>query len=438
MGKNIIVLGAQWGDEGKGKIVDLLTSQAAAVIRFQGGHNAGHTLYTAQGKKIVLRLVPSGIIREGVLCFIGNGVVFSPQAFLTEMDELISHGITVSERLKISPACSLLLPYHVALDNARESGPSAVGTTRRGIGPAYEDKVARRGLRVVDLLHPQQLAEKLMRLAEYHNFILTQYYHQEPIDPQNVLADLLVMAKRIAPMVADVNRILYDLRNRGENLIFEGAQGAMLDIDLGTYPFVTSSNTTAGAAATGTGFGPRYFDEVLGVAKAYITRVGAGPFPTELTNDIGAHIAKKGNEFGSVTGRPRRCGWFDVPLMRQTVLANSLSGVILTKLDILDELETIKICTGYRYQDQIFHITPSDPQILAECQPIYQDFPGWKASTHGITHYDDLPLAARHYLTELERLIEVKIVMLSTGPNREQIISIESPFYLSPCERGEF
>jgi len=425
MGKNIIVLGAQWGDEGKGKIVDLLTIQAGAVIRFQGGHNAGHTLYTPKGKKIVLRLVPSGIIHDKVQCLIGNGVVFSPEAFLAEINELQMHGISIDDRIKISPACSLLLPYHVALDNARESGAKAIGTTRRGIGPAYEDKVARRGLRVMDLKHPESLKEKLFELAEYHNFVLTQYYHQAPIDALKVFDELLSMAPKITPMITDINRVLYDLHRRGENLIFEGAQGVLLDIDLGTYPFVTSSNTTAGAAATGTGFGPRYFDEIIGVAKAYVTRVGAGPFPTELTDEIGKKIAERGHEFGSVTGRPRRCGWFDAVLMRQVVLANSLSGMVFTKLDIFDELETIKICTGYRYQKEVFNIPPSDLQILAECEPIFEQMPGWQSSTYGLTDYQSLPIEARNYISRIAELIEIPIVILSTGPERDQIIPLK-------------
>jgi adenylosuccinate synthase len=428
MGKSIVILGAQWGDEGKGKIVDLLTNNAAAVIRFQGGHNAGHTLYTATGQKIVLRLVPSGIMRPHVQCMIGNGMVFSPEAFLSEIDELTLKGIAAIERLKISPACSLLLPYHVALDNARESSAWAIGTTRRGIGPAYEDKVARRGLRVVDLLHPERLAEKLTPLADYHNFVLTKYYQQPPIDRQKVLDDLCAMAPRIAPMVADINQLLYDLRRRGETIIFEGAQGVLLDIDLGTYPFVTSSNTTAGAAATGTGFGPRYFDEVLGVAKAYVTRVGAGPFPTELTDEIGGQLAKRGQEFGSVTGRPRRCGWFDAALMRQIVLANSFSGIVLTKLDILDELETIKICTAYRFRDQILSMPPTDPQLLAECQPVYEEMAGWRSSTAGVTDYEKLPSAARDYIARIEGLMGIPVVILSTGPGREQIIILKDIF----------
>jgi adenylosuccinate synthase len=428
MGKNIVVLGAQWGDEGKGKIVDLLTRHAAAVIRFQGGHNAGHTLYTPQGQKVVLRLVPSGIIREHVQCMIGNGVVFSPAAFLAEIGELEAQGIPVAERLKISPACSLLLPYHVALDNARESTSAAIGTTRRGIGPAYEDKVARRGLRVVDLLHPQRLREKMLPLADYHNFVLTQYYHQPAIDPQKVIDDLLEQSARIVPMIADINPLLYDLRRRGETLIFEGAQGVLLDVDLGTYPFVTSSNTTAGAAATGSGFGPRYFDEVLGVAKAYVTRVGSGPFPTELTDDIGSHIAKQGQEFGSVTGRPRRCGWFDAALMRQVVMANSFSGIVLTKLDILDQLETIKICTSYRYNGNILTMPSTDPEALANCQPVYEEFPGWKSATRGATDYTQLPVLAQKYIARIEELIGVPVVMLSTGPEREQIIILKDIF----------
>ncbi len=423
MGKKIIVMGAQWGDEGKGKIVDLLTRHSAAVIRFQGGHNAGHTLYDAEGKKIVLRLVPSGIMRDNVLCILGNGVVFSPQAFVEEMTDLEQKGIPVLDRLKISSSCSLLLPYHVALDQARESGTAAIGTTRRGIGPAYEDKVARRGLRVIDLLYPEQLAEKLSHLAQYHNFILTNYYGQTAIAAERVLEDLLHLAPKILPMITDIRPLLYDLHHRGENIIFEGAQGALLDIDLGTYPFVTSSNTTAGAAATGTGFGPCYFDEVLGVAKAYVTRVGAGPFPTELTEAIGEHIAQRGHEFGSVTGRRRRCGWFDAALMRQVVMANSFTGMVLTKLDILDEIETIKVCTAYRYRGNLLNLAPADPHVLSKCEPVYEELPGWLSPTYGVTEFNQLPSAAKDYITRLEKLMEVPVKLLSTGPKRDQIIT---------------
>ncbi len=424
MGKNIIILGAQWGDEGKGKIVDLLTTHAAAVIRFQGGHNAGHTLYNAQGKKIVLRLVPSGIIHDNILCLLGNGVVLSPEAFLTEIDELQALGIHIGDRLKISPACSLLLPYHVALDQMRESGPAAIGTTRRGIGPAYEDKVARRGLRVADLLHLQQLEEKLFALADYHNFVLTKYYQQPAIDPKKVLADLTSKAARITPMVEDINLILYELNRQGKTLIFEGAQGVLLDIDLGTYPYVTSSNTTAGAAATGTGFGPRYFDEILGVAKAYVTRVGAGPFPTELKDETGQAIAERGQEFGSNTGRPRRCGWFDAVLMRQVIMANSFSGLVLTKLDILDTFPKIKICTGYRYQGKTFEVAPSDLNVLAQCEPVYEEMPGWQTDTRGMTDLQNLPQAAKDYVARISDLTGIPVVMLSTGPERDQIIQL--------------
>jgi adenylosuccinate synthase len=428
MGKSIVVLGAQWGDEGKGKIIDLLTDRAAAVIRFQGGHNAGHTLYTEEGKKIVLRLVPSGIMRAGVACFIGNGVVFSPDAFLNEVSELASNGITIEGRLKISPACSLLLPYHVAIDEAREMsrGANAIGTTKRGIGPAYEDKVARRGVRIVDLFSPETLREKLEYLADYHNFFLTQYFHLPAIPVTQVYDSLLSMAPNITPLVEDIALLLKKFHDRGENLIFEGAQGALLDIDFGTYPYVTSSNTTAGAAATGSGFGPLHLNEVYGVCKTYVTRVGGGPFPTELKDEIGEYIAKQGNEFGSVTRRPRRCGWFDVVQMRQSAMINSLSGLILTKLDVLDDLKEVLICTGYRYQNQILDYPPFDTKILSECEPVYEVMAGWQSKTEGITHYEALPLRAREYLAKLESLVGLPISLISTGPNRHDIIKLRN------------
>ncbi len=429
MGKSIVIVGAQWGDEGKGKIVDLLTEHVHAVIRFQGGHNAGHTLYV-NGRKVVLRLIPSGIMHPKVQCLIGNGVVLSPEAFLKEVAELTSEGISVTDRLKVSPSCSLLLPYHVAIDQAREEarGAAAIGTTGRGIGPAYEDKVARRGLRLVDLLHPQTLANHLSEIAEYHNFILTQYYHREPISDQKVLDSLLAMAPKIIPLLADVSKLLCEYWQRGDSLIFEGAQGFSLDIDLGTYPFVTSSNTTAGGVATGTGFGPRYIDHVFGICKAYVTRVGAGPFLTELKNEVGRHIAERGQEYGSNTGRPRRCGWFDSVQLRQAVFANSLSGIVLTKLDILDELDTVRICTSYRYKNQVLDVPPFDPQILADCQPIYEDFPGWRTNTFGITEYKKLPLLAKNYIARIEALTGVPVVILSTGPKREQTIILQDIF----------
>ncbi len=430
MGKSIVVLGAQWGDEGKGKIIDLLTDRASAVIRFQGGHNAGHTLYNDKGQKIVLRLVPSGIMHEGVACFIGNGVVFSPEAFLKEIAELLQHGISINGRIKISPACSLLLPYHIAIDEAREAsrGAKAIGTTKRGIGPAYEDKVARRGIRIVDLFYPDNLRDKLEHLADYHNFFLTQYFHQPAIPMAQVFDSLLSMSHQIKPLVEDISFLLKNLHDSGENIIFEGAQGALLDIDLGTYPFVTSSNTTAGAASTGTGFGPLYLNEVLGVCKAYVTRVGGGPFPTELKDDIGAHIAKRGHEVGANTGRPRRCGWFDAVQMRQAALANSLSSLIITKLDVLDDLEEILICTGYKYQNQILDFPPFDIQVLAECEPIYETLPGWLTKTEGITHYEVLPLRAKAFIAKIEALVGVPISMISTGPNRHDVIKLRDIF----------
>ncbi len=429
MSKNIVVLGTQWGDEGKGKIVDLLTDRVAAVVRFQGGHNAGHTLII-EGKTTILRLIPSGILREGVLSLIGNGVVFSPEAFLSEVMELEARGVPVQERLRISPACSLLLPYHVALDKAREAalGQQKIGTTGRGIGPAYEDKVARRGLRLVDLLHPKLMAEKLIKLAEYHNFQLEQYYHQPAIPVTEVLDLLNQAAEKITPLLSDVTELLTQFRRQGKNILFEGAQGAMLDVDMGTYPFVTSSNTSAGAASTGSGFGPCYLDGVLGITKAYTTRVGSGPFPTELQDEVGQHIAERGKEFGSVTGRPRRCGWFDLLVMKRSIEINSLSSIALLKSDVLDELDVIKICTAYRYRDQTLTSLPFDPEILKECQPIYEEVPGWKCKTFGMTDYETLPKALLKYIARLEELCGIPITLISTGPERHQTIILKDPF----------
>ncbi len=429
MSKNIVILGTQWGDEGKGKLVDLLCEHAAAVVRYQGGHNAGHTL-VIKGQKTVLRLMPSGILHDGMQCFIGNGVVLSPDAFLSEMNELENRGVPVTQRLKISAACSVLLPYHILIDQAREKarGKQAIGTTGRGIGPCYEDKVARRGLRMMDFFHPEQLSEKLKALADYHNFQLKHYFHQEELPFETVLEKLLIQIEKIRPMITDVTAQLSALKNAGKNILFEGAQGTLLDIDLGTYPFVTSSNTTAGAVSTGTGFGPRYIDAVLGVTKAYVTRVGAGPFPTELHDDIGKLIAERGNEFGSVTGRPRRCGWFDALLMRRSVLVNSLSSLILTKLDVLDTLSEIKICTAYRYRGEIMHDLPMDLCDMQECEPIYETMPGWQTSTFGVTKIEDMPIAAKNYIAHLEALCGVPIDIISTGPERNQTIVLKPPF----------
>lgn len=428
MGKNVVVLGTQWGDEGKGKIVDLLTDQASGVVRFQGGHNAGHTL-VINGEHTILRLIPSGILRENVRCFIGNGVVLSLPAFLDEMKELEKKGIPVRERLQISEACTLLLPYHVALDKARESqADKAIGTTGRGIGPAYEDKVARRSLRVSDLFDRDYFAQKLVEIAGYHNFILKEYYHQEPIDPQDVLAEIFAAADIIKPLVVDVSAELMQLQHDNANIMFEGAQGSLLDIDLGTYPYVTSSNTTAGAVATGSGFGPLFLDYVLGITKAYTTRVGSGPFPSELFDDVGKGIAERGREFGSVTGRPRRCGWLDIVALRRSVQINSISGFCLTKLDVLDGLDTIKICTHYQYDGREVAILPMDARILDKCIPIYEEMPGWKESTFGLKTLESLPSNATKYIKRIEELVETPIDIISTGPDRNQTITLRHPF----------
>ncbi len=429
MGKTVVVLGTQWGDEGKGKIVDLLTEQAEAVVRFQGGHNAGHTL-VIDGEKTVLHLIPSGILRDNVVCYIGNGVVLSPEALLKEIHKVEAAGVPVRERLRISPACPLILPYHVALDQARElaRGEARIGTTGRGIGPAYEDKVARRGLRVSDLLHPERFAEKLKEVMEYHNFALEHYYKVEPIDFQKTLDEALVMAEQIKPMIERVTDKIHEHHGKGEHILFEGAQGSLLDIDHGTYPFVTSSNTTAGGVSTGSGFGPLYLDYVLGITKAYTTRVGSGPFPTELFDDVGAHLAKQGNEFGATTGRPRRCGWFDAVALRQAVQINSVSGMCLTKLDVLDGLETIKICVGYKNAEGESITTPVDAEEYEALEPIYEEIAGWSESTFGVKSMEGLPANALAYIKRLEEVVGTPIHIVSTGPDRVETIILEQPF----------
>lgn len=435
MSKNVVILGTQWGDEGKGKIVDLLTDQASAVVRFQGGHNAGHTL-VIDGEKTVLHLIPSGILRDNVICYIGNGVVLSPEALLHEMAGLEARGIPVRERLRLSPACPLILSFHVALDHAREAalGKDKIGTTGRGIGPAYEDKVSRRCLRLGDLLHPERFAEKLKKVLEYHNFILQHYYKAEAVDCQNQLNEALAMGEQILPMIDRVSDSLHDHRRKGEGILFEGAQGAMLDIDHGTYPFVTSSNTTAGGTATGSGMGPLYLDYVLGITKAYTTRVGSGPFPTELLsengeqNQIGAYLAKKGNEFGATTGRARRCGWLDAVVLRQAIQINSVSGLCLTKLDVLDGLETVKICTAYRNEAGEEIVTPFGVEEYDSLTPIYEEFPGWSESTFGVKRLDDLPKNARAYIQCVEEIAGASVDIISTGPDRNETIILHHPF----------
>jgi len=429
MGKNVVVIGTQWGDEGKGKIVDLLTERASAVARFQGGHNAGHTL-VIDGVKTVLHLIPSGILRDGVSCLIGNGVVLALDALVTEADALIESGVPVYERLKISPGCPLILPSHVALDAAREKarGSGAIGTTGRGIGPAYEDKVARRALKVSDLFVRETFASKLGEILDYHNFLLKNYYGAEPVDFNETLDEALGYAQIVAPITADITQILQDLADSDESILFEGAQGSFLDIDHGTYPFVTSSNTVAAAASTGTGVGPRNLDYILGIVKAYTTRVGAGPFPTELFDDDGAHLARVGAEFGATTGRPRRCGWFDAVALRRSIINSSVSGLCVTKLDVLDDLASIQICVGYKIDGNPISGLPVVVDRFAECEPVYEEWSGWQESTVGVTNYDDLPQKARDYLARIEELAGVPVDIISTGPDREQTIIKTHPF----------
>jgi adenylosuccinate synthase len=429
MGRNVVVIGTQWGDEGKGKIVDLLTEEVTAVVRFQGGHNAGHTL-VIDGEKTVLHLIPSGILRTNVQCFIGNGVVLEPNALLKEVVRLEERGVQVRQRLFISPACPLILPYHVELDRVREDarGSQKIGTTGRGIGPAYEDKAARRGVRLGDLAYWQGFASKLAEVMEYHNFMLVNYYKSAPVDFQQTLDQCAAVAEQIQPMVADIVSILHRLREEGRNILFEGAQGALLDVDLGTYPFVTSSNTTAGGTAVGSGFGPRYLDYVLGITKAYATRVGSGPFPTELFDDTGERLASKGNEFGSTTGRPRRCGWFDAVALRQAVQINSISGLCLTKLDVLDGLEEIRVCTGYQQADGVVGSPRFASEYYAEITPVYETLPGWSESTVGVKSIDGLPVNARAYLKRIEDTVGAPIDIISTGPDRSETIVLKDPF----------
>ncbi|MCE2999139.1 MAG: adenylosuccinate synthase [Betaproteobacteria bacterium] len=429
MTKNVVVIGTQWGDEGKGKIVDWLTDRAQGVVRFQGGHNAGHTL-VINGRKTVLHLIPSGILREKVACYIGNGVVLSPEALMEEIGTLQAAGVDVASRLKISEACPLILPYHAALDRAREAakGAGKIGTTGRGIGPAYEDKVARRAIRLQDLFHRERFAAKLGEVLDFHNFVLKNYFKADTVPFQKTLDDTLAFAERIQPMVADVPRLLYEAQQQGHSLLFEGAQGTLLDVDHGTYPFVTSSNCVAGAAAAGAGFGPQNLHYVLGITKAYTTRVGSGPFPTELEDDIGKQIATRGNEFGATTGRPRRCGWFDAAALKRSIQINGVSGLCVTKLDVLDGMESVQIGVGYRMNGVARDILPFGAELLAECQPVYEEMPGWRDSTVGITGFDKLPAAARNYLKRMEAVCGVPIDIVSTGADREHTIVRRNPY----------
>ncbi len=426
MQNNLVVIGTQWGDEGKGKVVDLLTDQFDAVVRFQGGHNAGHTL-VIQGKTTILHLIPSGILRPKVACLIGNGVVLSPSALLEELDTLQQHGIPASERLHISSSCSVILPYHIALDQAREIalGKQAIGTTGRGIGPCYEDKVARRGIRLHEMLDEHHFSQRLREVMDYQNAILQHCYQQPPVAYQPVLDEALAQIEQIKPLITDVPAKLHALQQANKRILFEGAQGALLDIDHGTYPYVTSSNTLAGAAASGSGMGPCDIDYVLGIVKAYTTRVGSGPFPTELNDEVGQHLGKKGHEFGATTGRKRRCGWLDMVSLKRSLQLNSVSGLCITKLDVLDGLETLKIGIAYRLNGQDISIPPTDGRHIAESEPVYIELPGWKTSTVGITDYDALPAAAQHYLKQIAKLSGTPIAIVSTGPDRAETIIID-------------
>ncbi|RZS81035.1 adenylosuccinate synthase [Pigmentiphaga kullae] len=429
MANNVVVIGTQWGDEGKGKIVDWLAESAQGVVRFQGGHNAGHTLWIA-GKKTILRLIPSGIMHPGMTCYIGNGVVLSPEALLREIEELEAAGVEVRARLRVSEACPLILPYHVAVDQAREArkGAGKIGTTGRGIGPAYEDKVARRAIRVQDLYDPASFDAKLEEALDYHNFVLTQYLGAQAVDAAQVRDQAMALAPVLKPMVADVANALYEASAGGQKLLFEGAQGALLDVDHGTYPYVTSSNCVAGAASAGSGVGPQKLEYVLGITKAYATRVGSGPFPTELDDDIGARLASVGKEFGSVTGRPRRCGWFDGAALKRSIRLNGISGLCITKLDVLDGLETIKLGVGYRVNGEFRDVLPYGAAAVASSEPVLEEMPGWSESTVGVTEYDKLPVNARRYLERMAEVCGVPIDLVSTGPDRTETIVLRHPF----------
>jgi adenylosuccinate synthase len=431
MSNNVVVIGTQWGDEGKGKIVDWLTDHAQGVVRFQGGHNAGHTLVIG-GKKTALNLIPSGIMRPGVACYIGNGVVLSVADLLREIDKLEAVGVEVSSRLMVSEACPVILPYHTALDSARElaRGDAKIGTTGKGIGPTYEDKVARRAIRVADLLNEVRFAEKLRENLDYHNFVLVNYLKVAAVDFQKTYDDAMANVPRLRPMVGDVSSALYKAVKGGAHLLFEGAQGSLLDVDHGTYPFVTSSNCVAGNAAAGSGVGPNMLNYIMGITKAYTTRVGGGPFPSELPTDagVGEHLSRVGHEFGTVTGRPRRCGWFDAALLRRSAQINGVTGMCLTKLDVLDGLDTLKLCTGYKLGDKIVDIFPVGAEDAARCEPIYEEMPGWTGTTVGAKTMEALPAAARAYIARIEELVGVPIDMVSTGPDREETIVLRHPF----------
>jgi adenylosuccinate synthase len=435
-GHNVVVVGTQWGDEGKGKVVDWLTDHAHGVVRFQGGHNAGHTL-VIKGKKTALQLIPSGVMRDGVACYIGNGVVVDPSHLLGEIQRLEAAGVEVRSRLFISESCPLILPFHVEVDKAREalretSGAGKIGTTGKGIGPAYEDKVARRALRVQDLKHPERFAAKLRELLELHNFALAGYLKGKPLAFEPIYKHAMEVAEQIKPMLADVGYMVHTANQRGQNILFEGAQGTLLDIDHGTYPYVTSSNCVAGNAAAGAGVGPDLLHYILGITKAYTTRVGSGPFPTELPIDepgtVGHHLSTVGQERGTVTGRARRCGWLDAAALRRSIIINGLSGLCITKLDVLDRLPQIQVCVGYELEGKRIDILPLDADDIVACKPVYETFEGWSETTVGVTQWDQLPKNARAYLERIQALIGAPIDMVSTGPDRDHTILLRHPY----------
>ena len=429
MGKNVVVIGTQWGDEGKGKVVDLLTDKADAVVRFQGGHNAGHTL-VIDGKKTVLHLIPSGILRDKVRCLIGNGVVLSPSALLDELKMLEESGVDAKARMGISESCPVILPYHITLDQAREAarGKKAIGTTGRGIGPCYEDKVSRRGIRLGEMLDTAHFSERLREVMEYHNFALEHYFKFETVDYQEVLDQALAQAEQIRPLIEDVPGTLHRMRAEGKSIMFEGAQGALLDIDHGTYPYVTSSTTTAGGAASGSGVGPRDLDYVLGIVKAYTTRVGAGPFPTELFDGDGQRLGERGHEFGATTGRQRRCGWLDTVALKRSLQINSVTGMCITKLDVMDGMDTVKICVAYRLDGKEVDTPPVGADRFERCEPVFIEMPGWQESTVGAKGYDELPENAKAYLKKVEELTGTPIDIISTGPDRAETMVLRHPF----------
>jgi adenylosuccinate synthase len=435
-GRNVVVVGTQWGDEGKGKVVDWMTDHAQGVVRFQGGHNAGHTL-VIKGVKTALQLIPSGVMRDGVACYIGNGVVVDPAHLLSEIQRLEAAGVEVRSRLKISESCPMILPFHVAVDKAREqlresSGSGKIGTTGKGIGPAYEDKVARRALRLQDLKHPERFAKKLRELLDLHNHTLVGLLGAEALAFDPIYESAMKLAVKVTPLLADVGYLLHQAHARGDNILFEGAQGTLLDIDHGTYPYVTSSNCVAGNAAAGSGVGPQMLHYMLGITKAYATRVGSGPFPTELEwekeGTVGHHLSSVGQERGTVTGRARRCGWLDAAALKRSMIINGISGICLTKLDVLDGLSEVQMAVGYELRGQRIDILPLDPDDIANCRPVYETFPGWSQTTFGATGWDALPANARAYIQRIEQVVGVPIAMVSTGPDRDHTIVMQHPY----------